>query len=52
MDNEGNALNKMQQFWIYFSHNFKNQKKVFKAIKKSKNMRKYREESTKALRGL
>lgn len=42
MDNEGNALNKMQQFWIYFSHNFANQKKVMKAIKKSKSLAKYK----------
>lgn len=44
MDNEGNALNKMQQFWIYFSYNFPNQKKAFKAIKKSKNRQKYMSE--------
>ncbi len=41
MDNEGNALNKMKQFWIYFSHLFKNQPKVFKQIKKSGNIHKY-----------
>jgi tRNA-dihydrouridine synthase len=50
MDNEGNALNKMQQFWIYFSYNFPNQKKVIKQIKKSKNMRKYKDEAMKVLR--
>ena len=44
MDNEGNALNKMHQFWAYFSYNFSNQKKAFKAIKKSKNMMKYKTE--------
>ena len=42
MDNEGNALNKMQQFWIYFSHNFPKQKKVLKSIKKSKTLIRYR----------
>jgi tRNA-dihydrouridine synthase len=50
MDNEGNALNKMQQFWIYFSFNFPNQRKVIKQIKKSKNMRKYKDEAMKVLR--
>lgn len=41
MDNEGNALNKMKQFWIYFSYCFRNQKKVFKHIKKVKALNKY-----------
>lgn len=45
MDNEGNALNKMQQFWSYFSYNFTNQKKAFKVIKKSKNLRKFKTEA-------
>ncbi|WP_346856357.1 tRNA-dihydrouridine synthase family protein [uncultured Draconibacterium sp.] len=44
MDNEGNALNKMQQFWSYFSFNFPNQPKAFKQIKKSKSMIKYKAE--------
>ena len=43
MDNEGNALNKMHQFWIYFSHNFTNTQKVLKAIKKSKSLMKYKQ---------
>lgn len=38
MDNTGNALNKMRQFWSYFSFNFPNQRKVLKAVKKSKNL--------------
>lgn len=38
MDNPGNVLNKMIQFWSYFSYNFPNQKKVFKSIKKTKNL--------------
>lgn len=38
MDNPGNALNKMQQFWSYFSYCFPNQRKTFKSIKKSKNI--------------
>lgn len=37
-DNPGNALNKLKQFWIYFSFHFVNQKKVFKKIKKLKKM--------------
>jgi len=44
MDNEGNALNKMQQFWVYFSHNFPNPKKTLKAIKKSKGIVNYKNE--------
>lgn len=35
-DNSGNALNKMKQFWIYFSHHFERKQKVFKIIKKLK----------------
>lgn len=42
MDNEGNVLNRMQQFWIYFSYSFSEQRKVFKAIKKSRNLNQYR----------
>ncbi len=42
MDNEGNALNKMKQFWYYFSYSFQNQHKVFKLIKKAANTQKYR----------
>jgi len=38
MDNQGNALNRMQQFWIYFSHHFELQAKAFKRIKKSRNI--------------
>lgn len=41
MDNSGNVLNKMKQFWSYFSYSFPNQKKVFKMIKKSKNLADY-----------
>lgn len=41
MDNEGNALNKMKQFWIYFSHSFPHGEKLFKQIKKSKSLTKY-----------
>ncbi|WP_320111275.1 tRNA-dihydrouridine synthase family protein [Draconibacterium orientale] len=43
MDNEGNALNKMKQFWIYFSWCFPNQRKVLKHIKKVKSLNKYGE---------
>lgn len=35
MDNPGNTLNKMKQFWIYFSHQFPEQRKVLKRIKKA-----------------
>ncbi len=45
MDNEGNVLNKMKQFWFYFSCNFANPKKAFKAIKKSKDLMKLKTES-------
>lgn len=41
MDNEGNVLNKMKQFWIYFSYNFTDQKKCFKLIKKASGLLKY-----------
>jgi tRNA-dihydrouridine synthase len=37
MDNPGNALNKMKQFWIYFCHNFDEPKKCLKKIEKSGN---------------
>lgn len=41
MDNEGNVLNKMKQFWIYFSYNFTNQPKCFKLINKTNRISKY-----------
>ena len=41
MDNEGNALNKMKQFWIYFAQCFPSPKKVMKHIKKVKVLNKY-----------
>ncbi|WP_372647821.1 tRNA dihydrouridine synthase [Draconibacterium sp.] len=41
MDNEGNALNKMKQFWSYFAYCFPNQKKVMKHIKKVKALNRY-----------
>ena len=41
MDNEGNALNKMKQFWIYFAQCFPNPKKVMKHIKKVKALNRY-----------
>lgn len=37
-DNSGNVLNKMQQFWSYFSHHFERQTKVLKLIKKLKDI--------------
>jgi len=42
MDNDGNALNKMKQFWIYFSYNFPNQNRIFKAITKTRNLSDYK----------
>ncbi|HKJ80188.1 MAG TPA: tRNA-dihydrouridine synthase, partial [Prolixibacteraceae bacterium] len=41
MDNPGNALNKLKQFWIYFSHNFTNQRKVLKQVKKCTSIESY-----------
>lgn len=41
MDNEGNALNKMKQFWIYFSFNFPEQQKCLKLVAKNKNPANY-----------
>lgn len=42
MDNDGNVLNKMKQFWSYFSFVFPQQKKVFKTIKKTRNIIDYK----------
>jgi tRNA-dihydrouridine synthase len=44
MDNEGNVLNKMKQFWIYFSCNFTEQRKCLKLISKVNRMSKYENE--------
>jgi len=44
MDYEGNAINKMKQFWIYFSYNFTNQKKTYKVIKKANTINNYKRE--------
>lgn len=41
MDNEGNVINKMKQFWIYFSYNFSEQRKCFKLINKANRISKY-----------
>jgi tRNA-dihydrouridine synthase len=41
MDNPGNALNKMKQFWIYFCHNFSEPKKCLKKIGKSNGFTAY-----------
>ena len=38
MDNDGNTLNKMKQFWTYFSYNFTDRSKTFRAIKKTRNL--------------
>ena len=44
MDNEGNVLNKMKQFWIYFSYNFTEQKRSFKWVKKANSISKFKSE--------
>lgn len=44
LDNQGNVLNKMVQFWIYFSYNFSNSKKAFKKIKKANDINRYLKE--------
>ena len=44
MDNPGNTLNKMKQFWIYFCQNFSNPKKTFKRVKKATALNQYRKE--------
>jgi tRNA-dihydrouridine synthase len=49
MDNEGNVLNKMKQFWIYFSYHFTNQHKVLKTIKKINNLSRYKGEVQKII---
>jgi len=41
MDNPGNALNKMKQFWLYFCLNFNDPRKCLKKIEKSGNFTKY-----------
>lgn len=52
MDNPGNVLNKMIQFWSYFSYNFPNQKKTFKGIKKASNITGYNQEMNKSFLSL
>ena len=51
MDNPGNALNKMKQFWIYFCHNFTQSKKGLKIIGKAKNLQTYQPAANEILRG-
>lgn len=50
-DNPGNALNKMQQFWVYFSHHFTGQKKFFKLMKKAKSPEILKSEAGKVITG-
>jgi tRNA-dihydrouridine synthase len=52
MDNWGNVMNKMVQFWSYFSFGFPNQKKIFKTIKKLKTLNDYDEAVRKAFYSL
>lgn len=49
-DNPGNALNKLQQFWIYFSHHFSDQPNVLKLVRKSKNVQILKIETEKLFR--
>ncbi len=49
-DNPGNALNKIKQFWIYFGHHFDDQARIFKKIKKSKNITDVQREAMLAFR--
>jgi tRNA-dihydrouridine synthase len=42
MDNPGNALNKIKQFWMYFSYNFAEPNRVWKSIKKLKKLEQVR----------
>jgi tRNA-dihydrouridine synthase B len=44
LDNQGNVLNKMKQFWIYFSSNFPDNEKVLKRIKKANSVFIYKAE--------
>lgn len=41
MDNPGNALNKMKQFWVYFCNNYTESKKCLKKIVKAKGLQAY-----------
>jgi len=41
LEGDGHLLQKMRQFWEYFSFSFSNQHKVFKLIKKSTSVAKY-----------
>jgi len=41
MDNEGNVLNKMKQFWHYIKYNFPDREKYFRRIKKVKSIPNY-----------
>jgi tRNA-dihydrouridine synthase len=41
LDNKGNVLDKMKQFWSYFCYGFKDGSKVFKRIKKANDFYKY-----------
>lgn len=45
MDNPGNVLNKMKQFWNYFCYSFPNPQKTFKRIKKTNEINQYKKES-------
>ena len=52
MDNPGNALNKMKQFWIYFSFLFSEDKKCLKRVEKSKTVNDYRQTVSLIFRGV
>ncbi len=42
MDNDGNVLNKMKQFWIYFGMSFNDREKLLKRIKKIRSLTNYK----------
>lgn len=49
LDNEGNVLNKMHQFWSYFCHNFENPGKCFRRIKKTRKTESFKSEAASIL---
>ncbi len=47
---DGHVLTKLKEFWIYFSHNFEDQRKTLKVIKKTKRIDLYSASTTKFFR--
>lgn len=50
MDNPGNVVDKMKQFWAYFSYSFADQHKTLKRIKKTGNLNHYLKEASAVFR--